>query len=178
MAAVDTRISIKRDSESPQHSLGAPGVDSSTTPDPPDLPPREAASVPRLLFEFSGEASHTQQTFVPGAITGPANTQPPASPPPPPPAFGRYQVRNVLGQGGFGAVYLGHDSQLDRPVAIKVFRGGAEGPPAEADRLLQEARRLARLRHSGIVTVHDVGTQDGQVFIVSDYLDGQDLARW
>jgi serine/threonine protein kinase/predicted ATPase len=87
-------------------------------------------------------------------------------------------VRNVLGQGGFGAVYLGHDSQLDRPVAIKVFRGGAEGPPAEADRLLQEARRLARLRHSGIVTVHDVGTQDGQVFIVSDYLDGQDLARW
>jgi serine/threonine protein kinase/tetratricopeptide (TPR) repeat protein len=75
-------------------------------------------------------------------------------------------------------VYLGHDSQLDRPVAIKVFRGGAEVPPAEADRLLQEARRLARLRHSGIVAVHDVGTQDGQVFIVSDYLDGQDLAHW
>jgi class 3 adenylate cyclase/tetratricopeptide (TPR) repeat protein len=83
-----------------------------------------------------------------------------------------------LGEGGFGAVYLGHDSQLDRSVAIKVFRGGAEVPPAEADRLLQEARRLARLRHSGIVAVHDVGTQDGRVFIVSDYLDGQDLARW
>ena len=63
-------------------------------------------------------------------------------------------------------------------MAIKVFRGGDEGPAAEAERLLREARRLARLRHPGIVTVHDVGTQDGQVFIVSDYLDGQDLARW
>ena len=153
-------------------------MDSSTNPDPPDPPSPESESAPPLIFEFSAEASHSQQTFVPGGITGPAITQPPAPLPPPPPAFGRYQVRKVLGHGGFGAVYLGHDSQLDRPVAIKVFRGGAEGPPAEADRLLQEARRLARLRHSGIVTVHDVGTQDGQVFIVSDYLDGQDLARW
>ncbi len=82
-----------------------------------------------------------------------------------------------MGEGAFGAVYLGHDTQLDRPVAIKVFRGG-DGPAAEADRLLREARQLARLRHPGIVAVHDVGTQDGQVFIVSDYLDGEDLARW
>jgi len=108
-------------------------------------------------------------------VTGPAIERPVVAPPV---AFGRYQVRKALGEGGFGAVYLGHDSQLDRSVAIKVFRGGADVPPAEADRLLQEARRLARLRHSGIVAVHDVGTQDGQVYIVSDYLDGQDLAHW
>src|SRR5579859_7683329 len=150
-------------------------MDNPTTPDPPDLPSGEPRSVPPALFEFSAETSRSQQTYVPGAVTGPAITRPvPAAAPPV--AFGRYQVRKALGEGGFGAVYLGHDTQLDRSVAIKVFRGGSDVPPAEADRLLQEARRLARLRHSGIVTVHDVGTQDGQVFIVSDYLDGHDLA--
>jgi serine/threonine protein kinase/tetratricopeptide (TPR) repeat protein len=146
-------------------------MENPTTPDPPDL-----ATPNPQLYEFSEETSRSQQTYVPGAITGPAI--PRGGIVAVPVAFGRYQVRKALGEGGFGAVYLGHDSQLDRAVAIKVFRGGPEVPPAEADRLLQEARRLARLRHSGIVAVHDVGTQEGQVFIVSDYLDGQDLAQW
>jgi class 3 adenylate cyclase/tetratricopeptide (TPR) repeat protein len=75
-------------------------------------------------------------------------------------------------------VYLGHDSQLDRPVAIKVLRAGPGLPQAEAERFLQEARRLARLRHPGIVAVHDVGVHEGQIYLVSDYLDGPDLARW
>ena len=83
-----------------------------------------------------------------------------------------------MGAGGFGAVYLGHDTQLDRPVAIKVLRGGPEVPQAEAERFLQEARRLARLSHPGIVTVHDVGLDGEQVYIVSDFLDGPDLGRW
>ena len=106
-------------------------------------------------------------------------TTPPESVPAPPAAFGRYQVRGTLGAGGFGAVYLGHDTQLDRPVAIKVLRSGPErAAQAEANRFLQEARRLAQLRHPGIVAVHDVGVHEGQVYIVSDYLDGPDLGRW
>jgi predicted ATPase len=75
-------------------------------------------------------------------------------------------------------VYLGDDPQLGRPVAIKVLRGGAGRAQAESERALQEARRLAQLRHPGIVAVHDVGVQEGQVYIVSDYLDGSDLGRW
>ncbi|HKB36014.1 MAG TPA: protein kinase, partial [Gemmataceae bacterium] len=102
---------------------------------------------------------------------------PPATPAPPA-FFGRYQVRRALGAGGFGTVYLGHDSQLDRPVAIKVLQAGAGLPEAEAESFLQEARRLARLRHPGIVAIHDVGVQEGQVYLVSDYLDGPDLGRW
>jgi class 3 adenylate cyclase/tetratricopeptide (TPR) repeat protein len=95
-----------------------------------------------------------------------------------PSAFGRYQVRRRLGTGGFGDVYLGHDTELDRPVAIKVVRAGPGRSQGESDPSLQEARRLARLRHPGIVTVHDVGVHHGEVYVVSDYLDGPDLGTW
>lgn len=96
----------------------------------------------------------------------------------PPPSFGRYEVRRPLGSGGCGSVYLAHDRQLDRPVAIKVIRGGPDAPTAESERLLREARRLAQLRHPGIVTVHDVGVHEGQLYIVSDFIDGPSLGEW
>src|SRR3954467_13499247 len=113
----------------------------------------------------------------PGTSSDAGATTPPESVPVPPAAFGRYEVRGTLGAGGFGAVYLGHDTQLDRPVAIKVLH--AKARPAQAgESALQEARRLAQLRHPGIVAVHDVGMHEGQVYIVSDYLDGPDLGRW
>jgi serine/threonine protein kinase len=95
-----------------------------------------------------------------------------------PAAFGRYQVRRVLGSGGFGIVYLGYDAKLDRSVAIKALRNRSGKPGTEGERFLQEARRLAQLRHPGIVTVHDVGVQEGQLYLVSDYLDGPDLGCW
>jgi len=98
--------------------------------------------------------------------------------PPPPASFGRYQVRNALGTGGHGAVYLGHDTELDRPVAINVLRGGSDVPRHLADEFLQEARRLAQLSHPGIVAVHDVGLDRGQIYIVSEFLDGPNLRRW
>ena len=94
-----------------------------------------------------------------------------------PSTLGRYEVRRLLGTGGFGAVYLGHDGQLDRPVAIKVLHGGAGGR-ADPERSRQEARRLAQLHHPGIVAVHDIGVHDGTVYIVSDYLEGTDLRSW
>ena len=81
------------------------------------------------------------------------------------------------GSGGFGAVYLGHDGQLDRPVAIKVLHAGA-GQRADPERSRQEARRLAQLHHPGIVAVHDIGVHEGDVYVVSDYLEGGDLLGW
>jgi serine/threonine protein kinase len=92
--------------------------------------------------------------------------------------FGRYEVRGKLGKGGFGEVYLGHDTQLDRAVTIKVMRGESAGTSGAEEQLLGEARKLAQLRHPGIVTVHDVGVHEGTVYIVSDYLEGVDLRRW
>src|SRR6516225_6832761 len=120
----------------------------------------------RTLFPELGTSSDAGTTARPGSV------------PAPPAAFGRYQVRGVLGAGGFGAVYLGHDTQLDRPVAIKVLHAEARTARAEGEPALQEARRLAQLRHPGIVAVHDVGVHEGQVYIVSDYLDGLNLGQW
>src|SRR5262245_35359161 len=105
------------------------------------------------------------RTLLPGIATTPDAGQiaPLASVPDPPSAFGRYEVRRALGAGGFGAVYLGHDTQLNRAVAIKVLRVGANAASTEDEPALQEARRLANLRHPGIVAVHDAGVQDGHL---------------
>jgi serine/threonine protein kinase/predicted ATPase len=126
--------------------------------------------------EMAATVFHGAADLKPGSAAGAARA--PDSPARvPPAAFGRYQVRRPLGAGGFGAVYLGHDTQLDRPVAIKVLPAGSGPLQTAGQRALQEARRLARLRHPGIVAVHDVGIHEGQVYIVSDYLDGPDLDR-
>jgi serine/threonine protein kinase len=97
-------------------------------------------------------------------------SSPTAAPIAVPSTLGRYEVRRLLGTGGFGAVYLGHDGQLDRPVAIKVLHGGAHR--ADPERARQEARRLAQLHHPGIVAVYDIGVHEGTVYIVSNYLEG------
>ena len=93
-----------------------------------------------------------------------------------PESFGRYRVRRMLGQGGFGRVFVGYDAELQREVAIKVpLRALSK---KEQELFLQEARRLARLKHPGIVSVHDVGVEGGLCFIVSDYVPGTSLREW
>ena len=82
-----------------------------------------------------------------------------------------------LGQGGFGRVYLAHDDDLDRPVAIKVPNPERIAHPEDVEAFLAEARILARLDHPNIVPVHDVGrTEDGLCFVVSKLIEGSDLA--
>jgi serine/threonine protein kinase/tetratricopeptide (TPR) repeat protein len=96
--------------------------------------------------------------------------------------LGKYDVVGLLGQGAFGAVYRGYDPQLDRDVAIKVpqvsVSTGGSQTTARVDEFLQEARRLAQLKHPGIVTVLDVEVQQGNCLIVSEFLDGPDLNHW
>ena len=94
-----------------------------------------------------------------------------------PPRIGRYRIVRRLGQGGFGRVYLAHDDDLDRPVAIKVPNPERIAHPEDVEAYLNEARILARLDHPNIVPVHDVGrTEDGLCFIVSKLFEGSDLA--
>ncbi len=86
-----------------------------------------------------------------------------------------FRVGHRLGSGGMGVVYLAHDLTLDRPVAVKVQRGG-EG--AGVDRLQREATAMARLSHPHVVTVHAVGRLDDSVFVAMEYVAGGTLRGW
>jgi WD40 repeat protein/tRNA A-37 threonylcarbamoyl transferase component Bud32 len=90
--------------------------------------------------------------------------------------LGRFQVLEVVGQGTFGIVYRARDPELDRVVALKVPRAGNLTGPQDLDRFLREARSVARLRHPGIVPVHEVGLHEGLPFLVSDFVQGLSLA--
>ena len=91
--------------------------------------------------------------------------------------IGRYTILGRLGQGGFGRVYLAHDDDLDRPVAIKVPNPERIAHPEDEEAFLTEARILAKLDHPNIVPVFDVGrTEDGLCFVVSKLIEGSDLA--
>src|SRR5438552_5400237 len=109
----------------------------------------------------------------------PGNDEPAvdAAPGAPPPHIGRYRIEKVLGRGGFGLVYLAHDGQLQRLVAIKVPHRQLVDRPEAAEAYLTEARTVANLDHPNIVPVHDVGsTEDCPCYVVSKYIDGTDLA--
>ena len=81
----------------------------------------------------------------------------------------------MLGEGGMGVVYEGHDPALDRAVAIKVVRPGSAATSA---RLLREAKRLARLSHPNVVVIYEVGDLDGEVFFAMEPLRGGNLRDW
>ncbi len=104
-----------------------------------------------------------------------ASGDPATSPGRPPEQIGRYEVRATLGQGGMGVVLRAWDPQLERDVAVKLVRGSsADG----ALRLVREARAMAKLRHPHVITVHDAGILAGEVFVVMELVDGEDLAAW
>jgi eukaryotic-like serine/threonine-protein kinase len=88
---------------------------------------------------------------------------------------GRYVLEAPLGYGGMGEVWRGVDEHLGRQVAIKVLREHFADPEL-AERFRREARIAARLQHPGITVVHDVGSDNGQLFIVMELLHGRDLA--
>ena len=95
-----------------------------------------------------------------------------------PQRIGRYRIEKVLGKGGFGLVYLAHDEQLDRLVAIKVPHAKLITQPEDAEAYLAEAHMVANLDHPGIVPVHDVGsTEECPCYVVSKYVEGTDLSK-
>ena len=95
-----------------------------------------------------------------------------------PQRIGRYRIEKVLGQGSFGLVYLAHDEQLNRPVAVKVPHARLITQPEDAEAYLAEARTVANLDHPGIVPVYDVGsTENCPCYVVSKFIDGTDLTK-
>jgi len=90
---------------------------------------------------------------------------------------GRYVVRRHLGEGGEKIVYLGHDVRIDRPVAIALIKTRGLGADVLA-RVRREASAMGRLgNHPHIVSIHDIGDEDGRPFLVLEYMAGGDLAE-
>lgn len=95
-----------------------------------------------------------------------------------PEKFGRFQVIRPLGKGAFGEVFLARDSILDRLVAIKVPRAENFTNTDQMEVFVQEAKIAAQLSHPGIVGIHDVGQDGKNVFIVQEFVDGENLAAY
>src|SRR5512142_2218194 len=94
-------------------------------------------------------------------------------------ALGRYLVLETMGEGATGQIYAAYDPQLDRRVAIKLLKPvpGVD-PSLLQSRLLREAQAMARLSHQNVVSVHDVGTAEGQVFVAMELVEGTTLRSW
>ncbi|MEM6988952.1 MAG: serine/threonine-protein kinase [Myxococcota bacterium] len=94
--------------------------------------------------------------------------------------LGRYVVLYRLGTGGMGIVYAAYDPQLDRKVALKLLRHLSSNPKRRkraTERLLREARSMARLTHPNVITVHDVAVLDARIFVAMEHVDGVTLTR-
>jgi len=86
----------------------------------------------------------------------------------------RFLIERRIGSGGFGTVYEAWDGRLERPVAVKAIESaGSRG----SDRVLREAQAAARLNHPGIVTLYEMGEEDGNALLVTELVDGTTLAQ-
>ena len=91
---------------------------------------------------------------------------------------GRYRLLRPLGEGAMGVVYAAHDPELDRTVAVKIVKAASHASQSRRERVVREARALAKLSHPHVVSVFDVGECPAGLFIVMELVEGDDLRRW
>lgn len=91
---------------------------------------------------------------------------------------GRYRLEKELGRGGMGLVYLAHDTQLDRPVALKFLGNLIDQSEEFYERFLREARAAARISQPNIISIYDIGGSRGKVYIAMEYVEGGSLLRY
>lgn len=88
---------------------------------------------------------------------------------------GRYELLDVIGEGGMSVVYKARDGILDRIVAVKVLKDEFAKDAGFVEKFRAEALSVARISHPNIVNIFDVGDQDGIYYIVMEYVDGYTL---
>jgi serine/threonine protein kinase len=92
-------------------------------------------------------------------------------------AGGRYVLRELIGHGGMAVVHLAHDTELDRPVAVKLLAENLAADPEFRERFVRETRLAARLAHANVVRVYDAGEDGDRPYIVMEYVAGETLAQ-
>ncbi len=93
------------------------------------------------------------------------------------PVLTRFHIEGELGTGGMGVVYRARDKQLGRVVALKILRGGFANDPMLLERFHREAKIVAGLSHPGIVSLHDVGQEEGWTYLVMELVEGEPLDK-
>jgi serine/threonine protein kinase/Flp pilus assembly protein TadD len=91
--------------------------------------------------------------------------------------LGPYRIRQLLGEGGMGAVFLAEDERLGRSVALKVLSSGAADDPVARERMFREARAASQIAHANVAAIHDIGESEGRVYITMEYAHGASLSR-
>ena len=89
----------------------------------------------------------------------------------------RYELIDIIGQGGMADVYLANDTILNRTIAIKILRTSLAKDPIYIARFQREASAAAALSHKNIVEIYDVGEDNGLYYIVMEYIDGKTLKQ-
>jgi serine/threonine protein kinase/Tol biopolymer transport system component len=90
---------------------------------------------------------------------------------------GAFEILARLGAGGMGEVYRARDTRLDRIIALKLLRASERPGHPSLERFKREARAISRLNHPHICALHDIGEQDGEAFLVMEYVHGETLAE-
>ena len=92
-------------------------------------------------------------------------------------SVGHYEIRQLIGKGGMGEVYLAEDTEPDRPVALKILSTSLSRDPRRLDGLVREAKAASALNHPNILTIHDICSFDHSRYIVMEYVDGETLRK-
>jgi serine/threonine-protein kinase len=169
-----------RDQRAPRQDGAPPSGDAAATESQVETHPlidAQDADHPRLVDDVDERASGVVS---PSSEKRPAKQPSPAPLPPPLLSPGdlvdHYEVKQRLGRGAMGEVYLAKDSKLGRKVAIKLLRPELFENRAAVTRFEHEARSLARINHPNVVTIHTVGHHRGMPYVAMEYVKGQALA--
>src|SRR5579864_6986610 len=190
---MDNKESGFHDSSEPDQTpnLSARSVSAKDTPRDSSIPPEPDATLVNVPISYLKSRLSAQTTSFDADATIvdigplPRSTGPGTNPPkaqtntpalrPGDVLGGRYQILQLLGEGGMGAVYKAMDRELDRPVALKLIRPQLASNPAILARFKQELLLAHQVTHRNVIRIYDLGDAEGVKFITMEFVDGVDL---
>src|SRR5580700_10425359 len=177
------------DPEDREQATGAPGVsvpakgDSAVSnPAPPRDPDATLVDFSNSYLDPDATIVDTKASFIrpgpPVRPSGPGQVRPQTSTPELQAGDvlgGRYEILQLLGEGGMGAVYKATDRELNRPVALKLIRPQLAANPSILARFKQELLLAHQVTHRNVIRIYDLGDADGVKFISMEFVEGEDL---
>jgi eukaryotic-like serine/threonine-protein kinase len=167
-----------RSQNSPTKAVGGIRTPSEGESSSSDANPSDSPTLVNLPTDASSSDSPTLvDTTAPGLRTATVRRTPPMQPMLEPGTVlgGRYEILQILGEGGMGAVYKAKDLELNRMVALKVIRSDLAGNQAIIDRFKQELLLAHKVTHKNVIRIYDLGEAAGMKFITMEFIDGEDL---